>query len=400
MARVTDDRRDEGEARRSPESVARRFRTAFGDAELRLYRAPGRVNLIGEHTDYNDGFVLPAAIDLAAWVAAAPRTDRTLRIVAADLGRRAERSLDEHDPSPARDWSDYVFGVALELERAGHRLRGADLLVTSDVPVGAGMSSSAALEVAVALALLDLAGHAVDPVAVARLCQAAENRFVGTRCGIMDQFASCCGRAGHALFLDCRSLAVEEVAMPDDVAILVCDSRVSHALAEGAYNERRASCEGAVRILGHGRPEIRALRDVRPDELKLLLDELPDDVLRRRCRHVVTENARVGDAVKALQVGDLPRLGALLRASHESLRRDYEVSCEELDFLVEAASGCAGVHGSRLMGGGFGGSTISLVRPDAVPDVAAVLRESYRGRYGRPPGLHVCRPAHGARRVC
>ena len=386
-------------ARRSPASVAERFSAELGNAAPRLYRAPGRVNLIGEHTDYNDGFVLPAAIDLAAWVAAAPRDDRVLRIAAADLGRHAERSLDERDPSPARDWSDYAFGVALELERAGHRLRGADLLVTSDVPVGAGMSSSAALEVAVALALLDLAGLALDPVEVARLCQAAENRFVGTRCGIMDQFASCRGRAGHALHLDCRSLEAEEVPVPDEVAILVCDSRVSHALADGAYNDRRASCEAAVRILARGRPEIRALRDVAPDELEGALGELPDDVLRRRCRHVVTENARVGEAVRALRMGDLPRVGGLMRASHESLRRDYEVSCDELDFLVEAAERCDGVLGSRLMGGGFGGSTISLVRPGAVTDVAAALRESYRGRYGKVPGMHVCRTADGARRV-
>lgn len=386
--------------RRSPAAVVARFRAAFGDAAARVSLAPGRVNLIGEHTDYNEGFVLPAAIDLAAWVAAAPRPDRSLRIAAVDLGLQAVRSLDERDPSPASDWSDYVFGVALELERAGHRLRGADLLLTSDVPVGAGMSSSAAVEVAVALALLDLADVALDPVEVARLCQAAENRFVGTRCGIMDQFASCRGRAGHALHLDCRTLEAEDVAVPDDVAILVCDSRVSHALADGAYNERRAQCEAALRILARGLPEIRALRDVRPGALDGVLGELPDDVLRRRCRHVVTENARVADAVKALRVGDLPRLGALLRASHESLRRDYEVSCEELDFLVEAASGCDGVLGSRMMGGGFGGSTITLVRPGAVPDVAATLRESYRERYGRVPGLHVCRPADGARRVC
>jgi galactokinase len=215
----------------------------------------------------------------------------------------------------------------------------------------------------------------------------------------MDQFASCRGRAGHALYLDCRTLVVEEVPIPDDVAILVCDSRVSHALADGAYNERRASCETAVRILGRDRPQIRALRDVPVDELDHLLEALPDDVLRRRCRHVVTENRRVGEAVHALRAGDLTRLGELLRASHESLRRDYEVSCAELDFLVDAASGCAGVYGSRLMGGGFGGSTINLVRPDALATVAATLRAAYRERYGRIAGLHACRAADGARRV-
>jgi galactokinase len=384
--------------RRTADAVRARFRRSFGGSEPRLYRAPGRVNLIGEHTDYNDGFVLPAAIDLAAWVGAAPRDDRVLRIEAVDLRRRAERSLDEPDPQPARDWSDYAFGVAVELERAGHRLRGADLALTSDVPVGAGMSSSAALEVAVALALLDLADVQLDPVAVARLCQAAENRFVGTRCGIMDQFAACRGRAGHALFLDCRSLDVRDVPVPADVALLVCDSRVTHALADGAYNERRAACETAVRILRRGRAEIHALRDVTLAELERSRDELPE-VVRRRCRHVVTENARVVSAVDALGAGDLSALGALLRASHASLRDDYEVSCAELDFLVDAASRCEGVLGSRLMGGGFGGSTINLVRRDALAEVAAVLGEAYRARYGKVPGLHDCRPADGAGRV-
>jgi len=396
---VTTAKPDAGEVRTlAPEGVAGRFRATFGGAP-RVYRAPGRVNLIGEHTDYNDGFVLPAAIDLAAFVAAAPRDDRVLRVAAADLGRHAELALDAaSEPQPARDWSDYAFGVALELERAGHRLRGADLLVTSAVPVGAGMSSSAAFEVAVALALLDLAGIALDPVAVARLCQAAENRFVGTRCGIMDQFASCRGRAGHALFLDCRSLDVREVPVPSDLAIVVCDSGVSHALADGAYNERRAACEEAVRILGRGRPEIRALRDVGEDELERRRGEL-SEVVWRRCRHVVRENARVVDAVRALDTGDRNRLGALLRASHESLRSDYEVSCVELDLLVEAASGRDGVVGSRLMGGGFGGSTINLVRPDAVPEVEGELRDAYRKRCGRDLGVHVCRVGDGAGRV-
>jgi galactokinase len=383
---------------RTVDAVRARFRQSFGVAEPRVYRAPGRVNLIGEHTDYNDGFVLPAAIDLAAWVAAAAREDRVLRIDAVDLDRRAERSLDEIEPGPARDWSDYAFGVAIELERAGYRLRGADLVLTSDVPVGAGMSSSAALQVAVALALLDLADLQLDPVEVARLCQAAENRFVGTRCGIMDQFASCRGRAGHALFLDCRSLAVRDVPIPASVTLLVCDSRVTHALADGAYNDRRATCESAVQTLRRHRPEIRALRDVTLTELERWRDDLPE-VTWRRCRHVVTENARVERAVETLAADDLPTLGALLRASHESLRDDYAVSCAEIDFLVDAASRCDGVVGSRLMGGGFGGSTINLVRPDALADVAAALSEVYRDRYGRRPGLHACSPAGGARRV-
>ena len=379
-----------------PGSLEQRFRERFSGVP-RLYRAPGRVNLIGEHTDYNEGFVLPVAIDLAAWVAGRARAHRTLRVHAVDLGRGATFSLDEPAPRPAHDWSDYVRGVALELERAGHRLRGADLLLTSEVPIGAGLSSSAALEVAVAWALLDLSDASPDPLEVARLCQAAENGFVGARCGIMDQFTACHGRAGHALHLDCRSLDLRYVPLPADVAIVVCDSLVAHALAAGEYNRRREECELGVRVLGRHRPGIRALRDVTADELEAHRDELPDDVYRR-CRHVVAENARVTAAVSALQARDLARLGELLHASHESLRVDYAVSCPELDLLVETAMGHPGVHGSRMMGGGFGGSTISLVDPGAVGSLGAALGERYRQAYGKEPRLRVCHSANGAQR--
>ncbi len=381
----------------TPARLVERFREAFGGAP-RVFRAPGRVNLIGEHTDYNDGFVLPAAIDLAAWVAAAPRTDRTLRILAVDLDARLEVALDDPDPRPAGDWSDYARGVAVELQRAGHRLGGADVAIASDVPIGAGLSSSAALEVGVATALLDVAAIDLDPLAIALLCQAAENRFVGARCGIMDQFASCHGRAGHALHLDCRTLGARAVRVPDEVAIVVCDSKVAHALASGAYNERRASCEEAVRILARGRPEIRALRDLTPAELEARRDEL-SEVTYRRCRHVVTENARVGDLVAALEARALQRVGELLVASHASLRDDYEVSCTELDFLVETALAQPGVHGSRMMGGGFGGSTISLVRADAAGSLVGALDAAYRRAYGRAPGARICRTADAAQRV-
>jgi len=380
-----------------PASLERLFRERFG-ATPRLYRAPGRVNLIGEHTDYNDGFVLPAAIDLSAWVAARARDDRTLVVHAADLGRAATFSLDEPDPSPVHDWSDHVRGVAIELERAGRRLRGAELLLASEVPIGAGLSSSAALAVAVAWALLDLAAVVPDPLAVARLCQAAENRFVGTRCGIMDQFAATHGRADHALHLDCRTLVASPVRLPPDVAIVVCDSLVQHALAAGAYNRRREECERGVRILARHRPGIRALRDATLADVERSRDELGDEVYRR-CRHVVRENARVADAVAALERGDVVRLGALMVASHESLRDDFAVSCPELDSLVEIALAQPGVLGSRMMGGGFGGSTISLVEPGAVAALEARVVERHRQAHGKEPRVRVCRAADGARRV-
>jgi len=380
-----------------PDGLQARFRARFGGAG-RLYRAPGRVNLIGEHTDYNDGFVLPAAIDLDAWVAAAPRDDRRVRLYAADLDAALEFSLDAPAPGPARDWTDYPRGVALALERAGHRLRGADLLLESAVPIGAGLSSSAALEVALAWALLDLAGVAADPLEVARLCQRAENDFVGTRCGIMDQFAACHGRAGSALLLDCRALAARHVALPAELAILVCDSMVKHSLADGAYNQRRAACEAGVRILARSLPGVRALRDVCSDELEARRAELPEDVYRR-CRHVIAECARVHAAVAALEAGDLAAVGRLLCASHASLRDDYEVSCPELETLVETALAQRGVYGSRMMGGGFGGSTITLARPDAIDALLGALGERYERAYGKRPWMRLCATADGARRT-
>ncbi len=380
-----------------PDGLQARFRARFGGAG-RLYRAPGRVNLIGEHTDYNDGFVLPAAIDLDAWVAAAPRDDRTVRVYAAALEAGCEFSLDEAAPRPARNWTDYPRGVALALERAGHRLRGADLLLESAVPIGAGLSSSAALEVAIAWALLDLADVAADPLDVARLCQRAENDFVGTRCGIMDQFAACHGRAGSALLLDCRSLAARRVALPAGLAILVCDSTVKHSLADGAYNRRRAECETGVRILARSLPGIRALRDVASDDLEARRAELPEEVYRR-CRHVITECERVHAAVTALEAGDLAGVGRLLCASHKSLRDDYEVSCPELDTLVDTALAQRGVYGSRMMGGGFGGSTITLARPDAAGELRVALGERFERTYGKRPWMRVCQTADGVERT-
>jgi galactokinase len=379
------------------ERLQQRFRERFG-REARIYRAPGRVNLIGEHTDYNDGFVLPAAIDLATVVAAAQNGSRELRILAADLDQEASCALDEPDPRPRRHWSDYARGVAVELERSGRRLAGADLVVASEVPLGAGLSSSAALEVATAWALLDLAGETPDPREVALLCQRAENAFVGTRCGIMDQFASCHGAAGHALLLDCRSLELRRVPLSGEVALLVCDSGVKHELAAGEYNRRRAECEQAVAILARFLPGIRALRDVSEGSLTGLRRELPDAIFRR-CRHVVGENRRVLETAAALEAGDLARAGEQLHASHESLRDDYEVSCRELDALVDAARRCAGVYGSRMMGGGFGGCTINLVRRDALRDFIDQVGADYLARHGRRPWIRSCRPAGGAQRI-
>ncbi|HEY3355198.1 MAG TPA: galactokinase [Polyangia bacterium] len=376
-----------------PAGLVAAFRVRFGAAP-RLFRAPGRVNLIGEHTDYNGGFVLPAAIDRETHVAAAPRADR--RLVLRSLDVAGEREHDLEAPAPAaRDWSTYVVGVARVLEAQGLRLPGADLMIAGDVPLGAGLSSSASLEVAAALALLGLAGAARDGVELARVCQAAENEHVGARCGIMDQFAAVHGRAGAALLLDCRTLAWEPVPLPAGVALVICNTMVKHTLAAGEYNVRRAECEDSVRRLARVRPGVRALRDLTPADLPACEADLAP-ALARRCRHVVTENARVLEAAAALRAGDLARLGALMQASHASLRDDYAVSCDELDAMVRAATATPGCLGARMTGGGFGGCTVNLVREDAVAAFRDAVTRRYRHETGIAAEVYVCRAAAGA----
>jgi galactokinase len=370
-----------------------KFRNEFG-GEPRLYRAPGRVNLIGEHTDYNDGFVLPAALELRTWVAAAARRDRRLRIRSLRLGSGVEFELDDPAPIPRRDWSDYVRGVAVMLQRAGHRLVGADLLIDSDVPIGAGLSSSAALEVSTGYALLDLAGVAVDRTELALCCQRAENEFVGMRCGVMDQFVSCHGAAAHALLLDCRSLAFRLVPIAPSVRLVICNSMVRHQLAAGEYNLRRAECERGVALLKSALPAIRALRDVDIAELTAHAALLPELTLRR-CRHIVTENERVERAGAALDAGRVEEFGRLMNASHVSMRDDYEISCRELDILVELAWRVEGVLGSRMTGGGFGGCTVSMVRAEAVERFRASLAAGYAAATGITPDILVCSPGDG-----
>jgi galactokinase len=358
-------------------------------------RAPGRVNLIGEHTDYNEGLVLPIAIDRSCCVTATRRADRVLCLRSREIDGAVEVSLD--GAAPRRDWSDYPVGVAVALEASGIRLPGADLAIESDVPPGAGLSSSAALEVAVARALLALAGSERDEVAVARLCQHAENEFVGARCGIMDQLVSLSGRAGHALLLDCRTFGVRHVPLPPGLGIVVIDSGVRHAIAAGEYNRRREECEEAVRIIAARRPEVRTLRDLTPADLGKLGDVLPR-LLARRSRHVITENARVTATAAALESGRLDELGELLGDSHASLASDFEVSSPELDLLVRLARGIPGCLGARMTGGGFGGCTVNLVRAEMVAPFAEAVRAGYRREGGRDAAVYVCRASDGAAR--
>jgi len=376
------------------DSLAERFQRSYG-TRAGIFRAPGRVNLIGEHTDYNDGFVMPAAIDYYTWVAAGKRDDRILNVYSDQFAETIELSLDTLAGEPRKHWSDYIRGVAAVLQTAGYPLSGANLIIHGQVPLGAGLSSSAALEVSTALALLSVSSHRLPPLELVKTCQRAEHEYAGTRCGIMDQFITIFGRSGHALMLDCRSLDYKLLPIPTDVRLVICNTMVKHALAAGEYNRRRADCEAGVKILQQHLPNVRALRDVTPSDLQKYKKELPDVVYHRSC-HVISENQRVLAAAGALQSGDLARFGQLMYESHSSLRDNYEVSCKELDLLVELASTCEGVYGARMTGGGFGGCTVNLVREDAEDRFRRWITEAYEKGTGNVPDVYVCSAAQGA----
>lgn len=376
-------------------SLKGEFRKRFRSTPL-VFRAPGRVNLIGEHTDYNDGYVMPSAIDFYTWVAIARRSDREINVYSGHFHEQVAFSLDRLTPHPAKHWSNFVRGVASELEAAGHPLVGADIVIESNVPIGAGLSSSAALEVSLAVALASIAEVEVNPIELVKLSQRAEHKFGGTRCGIMDQFIATFGHAGHALQLDCRSLEYTPLPIPNDVNILICNSMVKHELAIGEYNRRRSECETAVKLFQTHRPRIKALRDVNLQDLRA---HQLSETLYRRSHHVVTENQRVLDAARALRAEDASEFGRLMYESHKSLRDDFEVSCKEVDYLVEIASKCDGVYGARMTGGGFGGCTVNLVDADAVEGVRRKVSEDYTRQTGIAPDIYICKPADGARQV-
>jgi galactokinase len=366
--------------------------------EPRIFRAPGRVNLIGEHTDYNDGFVFPAAIHFSTWTAAVPRDDSKLVVHSENFSQSRTFLLDAAPPHAQHDWSDYVMGVALMLKQAGAPIGGAELLIHGEVPIGSGLSSSAAIETSVAFALLALYPAPLDRTQIALLCQKAENEYVGMRCGIMDQFVSGHAQVGHALLLDCRTLEFDLVPLPEGASLAICNSMVHHSLAASEYNHRREECETAVRILARRLPEIRALRDVSLEQLEQNRSELPE-VIHRRARHVITENGRTQEAARALRSGDLFRFGALMGESHRSLRDDYEVSCRELDILVDIAAKLPGIYGSRMTGGGFGGCTVSLVRNAELDHFRTEIARHYREATQLEPAIYITEPAEGAEEV-
>jgi galactokinase len=375
--------------------VAVEPRAAADPDAIRIVRAPGRVNLIGEHTDYNLGFVLPAAIDLEIQIAFVPTDDRRVELVSGATGERARFDLDAIGPRRGA-WIDYVAGTAWALAEAGVAMRGLRGIIVSSLPTASGLSSSAALELVAAWALADAPGGDVAPLSLARICQRAENAYVGVNCGLMDQFASACGVAGDAVLLDCRSLDFRPVALPLAThTLVVIHTGSTRSLTKSQYNVRRAQCEAAAAALGAEDPSVQSLRDVTPAMLPRMRDLVADDVFRRS-RHIVTENRRVVETIDALAAGDLAAVGRLWAASHASLRDDFEVVSPELDALVEIAATVPGVAAARMTGAGFGGCTINLVERGAVAALRAAVAAEYPARTGLVPRVYAVDAAAGA----
>jgi galactokinase len=371
------------------------FERRYG-RQPRLFQAPGRVNLIGEHTDYNEGFVLPTAINYSTVVAGALREDRVVRVCSLDFNEEFEFDLNLSASPQQGLWLNYVEGVARSLEFAGRQIKGADLLIKSEVPIGGGLSSSAALEISVGFALLSLSEQKIDRITLAKAGQRAEHEYVGAKVGLMDQLTSAFGRRDSALLIDCRSFEITPIAMDtSSIAIVVCDTNIKHKLSASEYNTRRAECEQAVKILTAFLPHLRALRDVSGNDFQQYEEHLPEPI-RRRCRHVVTENARTLAAANALRNNEIEVMGELMFESHRSLKDDYEVSCRELDLLVEFAANIDGVIGARMTGGGFGGCTVNIVRKEAAEQFSHTISRQYQNTTDIVPTIYYVEPSAGA----
>ena len=381
-----------------------KLRSSFAElstVEPRLFSAPGRVNLIGEHTDYNEGFVLPMAANLRTFVAVGKRSDEQVWVHSVDLNETASFSLKQSGSSQGatKNWVSYIQGVTEILGEKGLNLGGANLVIASDVPIGAGLSSSAALEIAVGFALAEMAGLKISRLELAQSAQKAEHLFVGTNSGLMDQLTATFAKENHAMLIDCRSFQITQIPMrlPKTVTV-ICDTRVKHALVSSAYNDRRRECERAVALLSQkDKPDVRALRDLEFDDLNLI-EKLPEPE-RRRARHVVTENKRTLQAAQALAANDVQELGELMVGSHKSLRDDFEVSCPELDVMVDLALSVEGVSGARMMGGGFGGCTINLVDLEKLDPFAERMTAGYQLATGLVPLINVVRPDDGVKEL-
>lgn len=389
----------------TPKELAAEHKQRTGQ-ETAVFSAPGRVNLLGEHTDYADGYCMPAALNFRTLVAATRRDDSRLVLHSLDYGETAEFALADFEAgvpekSKSAGWARYCAGVAWSLKRSAVNLRGAELTITGDVPRNAGLSSSASVEVATAFALLGAADVGLDEIGrtqIARMCQQAENEYVGAPCGIMDQFVAVHGRAGHALQLDCRSLEYEAVALPADARLVIANSMVKHSIGGGEYGERRAQVEEGTRILQGMFQNVKALRDVTLGQLEAAKGKMTE-VVFKRCRHVVTDSARVVEGSEMLRAGNVAGFGLLMLAAHASYRDDFEASCKECDTLVELAMLLRGCYGSRLTGGGFGGCTVSLVDAEGAEEFREKLREEYHAATGIAADVWVCEAGEGARRL-
>ena len=378
-----------------PAQIVASFQAAF-QTRIRpaIYRAPGRVNLIGEHTDYNLGYVLPVALEMSCYAAVAPNGRPELRIFSQDFDSHFTIPLDRiADAKPQEQWHDYVVGVAKELVKLHIPLEGLDLFIRSEVPSGSGLSSSASLEMSCACAMLG--GRSIDRLELALLGQRAESLFVGVPTGIMDQYASVFGREDAAIQIDCRSLQHEYVSLPNGVSVLAVNSMVKHALGSSAYRERVKECRAAVEALGQTDPSVQSLRDATLDFFTRVQETVPP-VPRQRARHVITENERVLEFAAAARAGDLEKMGQLFVASHRSMQYDYEITCEEIDFLVDSAIKIPGVYGARMTGGGFGGCTVNLVKAGAEEEFTRQLGDLYQAKYGIGARFYDCKPANGA----
>ncbi len=371
---------------------------SYWKATILKYHAPGRVNIIGEHTDYNDGYVLPTTTSAYTNIDANRRDDRQVCISSRNLNEEMSFSLDDVAVSESPGWADYARGVAVGLEAHGITLRGADLRVNGNIPIGGGLSSSASFEVGVAVALLDVAGEDLPKITIAQICQAAEIRFAGVSCGIMDQYAIANCERGRAMLIDCRTLESKHADIPQRARLLVIDSGVRHHLPDSDYNERTTECAQAVSIIASAGHDVAALRDVSTEMLTAAKSDLGELLYRRAC-HVVSENQRVLQAFDALQSSDLEMLGQLISQSHASQRDDFEVSCEEVDQLVDIADSCPGTLGSRLIGGGFGGCVLCLTSEEHLDAVRERISAKYGGRSGATPWTHVVAASDPAGRI-
>ena len=372
------------------QSLERFFINHFNTAPQFIVRAPGRVNLIGEHTDYNDGFVLPMAIDRAVWIALSPRMDSQVRIRSLDLGE--DSAFDLNSITKGEGWVEYIKGIANELQKSGYALRGFDGMITGDIPRGAGLSSSAGVELATARAFSVISEIAWDAPQMARHAQKAENEWVGVNCGIMDQMASAASREGYALFLDCRTLEYEHAPLPESISIVILDTSTRRGLVDSAYNERRSQCEEAARWFG-----VTALRDVSPEMfLKSKAEHELNQVVMKRARHIISENARVLEAVQVMKAGNIKRLGELFNASHDSLRDDFEVTNDALNIMVNCAREQESCYGARMTGAGFGGCAVALVKKENAQDFANAVSAAYRQKSGLEASIYVCKASGGA----